>query len=101
MAEVDILVGGFNQAGDIANCESIKVRILNNSDLRMQSRERIGSDFRSGVRDSGKQSRFAGIRISYQPHLGDDTKLEKEIPFLARLARLRKTGGLAGGGGQR
>src|SRR5438552_5759515 len=66
----------------------------------MQRGEWIRSDFGPGMGDGGEQSGFAGIGVADKSNVGDETQLQEELAFVAWLARLRKTRGLPGGGGE-
>src|SRR3954465_7321262 len=73
----------------------MEILVLNDADLRVQCRKRIRRYFRPGVRDGGEQSRFSRVWIADQAHLRDEPQLEKILPFVACLPRLREPWSLA------
>ena len=62
----------------------------------MKSRKRIRRDLGPRMRDCRQQRGLAGIRISHQPHIGNDPQLEKVITFAPWLTGLREARCLPG-----
>ena len=100
MAEADIVVGAFNQAGNVADGKTEKVLVFDDADLRMERRERVGGDLRPRVGDGGEQRGFAGVGVADESDLGDEAQLEEVVAFVARFAGLGEARGLVAGGGE-
>src|SRR6266436_1073145 len=61
----------------------------------MQSGERIRGDFGPGMGNGCEQGRFAGVGITNEADLGNDSQFKKEIAFMAGFAGLGKARRLA------
>ena len=61
------------------------------SELRVQCRERIVRDFGSCRRERARQRRLAGVGCAEESDVGKQLEREVEPARLARLARLRPT----------
>ena len=76
----------FNQTGNVCyRCPPIFGK-FHYADDWMQSRERIGRNFRPGGGNFSEQGRFAGVRIADKPGISDRTQFKQEVPSLAFFA---------------
>ena len=78
-------VRAFDQAGQIGHHEFAPVH-FDDTELRMQRRERIVGDLRLRRADGCKEGRLAGIGKTDQAGIGDQLQPQADRAFLAGLA---------------
>ncbi len=89
VAEADVEVGAFDEAGDVGNGGAVVAGELDDADDGVEGGEGIGGDLGVGGRDAAEEGGFAGVGVADEAGIGDGAKFEDEVAFLA---------GLAGGG---
>ena len=86
VAETDVAMRPFDQAGNVGNRGPAIFIELNHADHRMKRGERIGRDLRMRRGNLPEQRRLAGIRITDERRVGHRPQLEKEMTLLALFA---------------
>lgn len=100
VAEADILAGTGDKSWDIAHSEPFPVLKLHDTDLWGQGGERVGGDLGAGFGDGRQEGGLAGVGISDDADIGDDTEFESVIALLAGFAGLGEAGCLETGRGE-
>src|SRR6185437_2099199 len=88
IAQTSASVRALNQSGNIGDHESTKVTEIDNTKMRLQSRERIISDLRSRRGDSRDKRRLSRIRKTNQTNVREQLQLELHIQLFTLAARL-------------
>src|SRR5437899_6125014 len=82
VAQAEPPVRSFNQTGNICNARTPVAWKFNHADDRMQRGKRIRRDLRARSRDFAQWCRFARVRITNEPCIGDRSQLEQKISLL-------------------
>src|SRR6185437_431268 len=94
------LVGAFDQTRNVGNHKCAVIRQFDDSEIWLESIERIISDLRAGGRNTGDQRRFSGVRVTYEPDIGQQLQLETEAAEIAGTARFMFRWRLMGSSGE-
>ena len=83
------LVRAFDQAGNIGDDEGRVIIVrAHDAQVRLERGERIIGDLGLGGRDARDQRRFAGVRKSDQPDIGQQLQFQPQMSFFAGPAVL-------------
>jgi hypothetical protein len=73
---------------------------LQDTQIRDLGSERVAPDLRMGSSQSSEKTGFSGIRLSHEPNIRNETKLNPEGEFRARFTFLREPGSLMSSSGK-
>ncbi len=90
----------LDQSRDVGDHERFLIPVLDDAQMGDERREGIIGDLGTGGRHPGDERRFADVRQTDDPHIGQEFELQRDPPFLARDAGLGEAGGLTRGGGE-
>ena len=94
------LVRALDDPRDVRDDECPGVTELDDTEVRLEGRERVISDLRASSRDHREEGGLPRIGLADQPDVGDELELELDIPDLSLLARLPFARRLMRGGGE-
>ena len=83
------LVRTLDDTRDIGHHERLVVIVAYDTEVRLESSERIVSNFRTSSGNCREQGRLTCIREAHKSHVSEQLELEDEPAFLVWLARLR------------
>src|SRR5687768_91664 len=92
-AEPFAFVRAFDDAGDVCDHERAAIRQRHDAKIGRERGERVIGDLGASSRDDGQERRLSGVRLAYEPDIGDELELELQqtlLPFLARLPFARR-----------
>ena len=89
-------MSSFDDSRDVCHHERLVVVVAYDAEVRLQSRERVVRDLRTGCRYSREKGRLSGVRETYESYVSEELELEDEPAFFERLSRLRVTRRLVG-----
>jgi hypothetical protein len=98
VAEPDILVGSFDEAGDIRDDDAAVFREFDYADHGVQRGEGVGGDLGSGSAQSGEERAFAGVGKPDEACVGDLPEFEIEMTSFAGSPFGELVGDAVGGG---
>jgi hypothetical protein len=81
-------VRAFNQTGNVGDHERAKVAEIDDAEVRLQSRERIVSDFRTRGGNGRDESRLAGVWKTHEADVRQQFQLELKLTLFAFAAGL-------------
>ena len=99
-AEPRPMAGALDETGHVGKHKRVPALQLGDTEIRMESRERVGGDLRVGSRQRRQQRRLATVRQPDQPDVRDEPELEMQVTLLSGVAQLPGAGSLARGGGE-
>ena len=79
--------GAFDQARDVGEHEALFRTHAHDAEMRMQRREGIVRNLRTGVRDGRDEGGLPGVRKTEEAHVGEDLQFEFERAVLPGFAR--------------
>src|SRR5688572_10377772 len=91
VAESLSLVSSFDESGNVGDHETLSLAITDDPEVRNKSCERIIGDLRPYSGDCRDQSRFPGIGQPDNAHIGQQSELDCQFPFLSGKPGLRIT----------
>ena len=99
MAQADILVRAFDQAGNVRHGAAAEVAELDHAHHRLQRGEGVVGDLRLRGGEPGKQGGLPCIGQALEPRVGDGAQFKVEVGLLAVLAGGELARSLMRGGG--
>ena len=84
----------FDDAGDVGHHEGAVVGEAHDAEVRLERSERILGDLGPRRGHHGEQRALAHVRLSEQPHVGDQLEHELQLALLPVFARLPLPGAL-------
>ena len=89
VSESYTLCSAFDKTRHIRDDETSSVTEINNPQIGLNRCERIGGNLRFGVRHTGQEGRFSGIRKTYKADIRDQFKLHYDIQIQGSLSGFR------------
>src|SRR5439155_19688694 len=79
--ESDSRMGAFDQSRQVGQNEGTLATDMDDAKVGMFGRERIGADFRLGLRQPAEERRLTGIGEADQAAIGNDLQLQDQPAF--------------------
>ena len=86
MAEADIAMGAFDEAGDIGDGGAPVPGKIDDANDGVEGGERVRGDFRMRGGDLAEEGGFSGVRVADEAGIGDLAKLKVKFAAFAGIA---------------